>query len=92
MEWSELKLESESSFEEAAAAAKTLSYNPSNDELLKLYALYKQATVGDNTTARPGLLDLQGKAKWDAWTAVKNKSQDDAKAEYIAFVAELQKK
>ncbi|KAJ3348680.1 hypothetical protein HDU83_001083 [Entophlyctis luteolus] len=79
-------------FEQAAAAAKALSYNPTNDELLKLYALYKQATVGPNNTAAPGLFDLQGKAKWEAWNGVKNLSQDEAKAQYIAFVTVLQAK
>ncbi|KAJ3205943.1 hypothetical protein HDU82_004870 [Entophlyctis luteolus] len=91
-------------FEQAAAAAKALSYNPTNDELLKLYALYKQATVGPNTTGDISLIisrfillfsffvPQQGKAKWDAWTGVKDLSQDEAKAQYIAFVTELQAK
>ncbi|KAJ3061912.1 hypothetical protein HDU99_005400, partial [Rhizoclosmatium hyalinum] len=79
-------------FEAAAAAAKSLSYNPSNDELLALYGLYKQATVGDNTTERPGLFDLQGKAKWDAWEKNKGTSQADAEAKYIELVKSLQAK
>uniref|UniRef100_A0A915CY46 ACB domain-containing protein n=1 Tax=Ditylenchus dipsaci TaxID=166011 RepID=A0A915CY46_9BILA len=49
------------SFEEAAEQVKKLKKTPSNDELLELYALYKQATVGDNNTDKPGMLDMKGK-------------------------------
>ncbi|KAI9335128.1 acyl-CoA-binding protein [Obelidium mucronatum] len=79
-------------FADAAAAAKQLSYNPNNDELLKLYGYFKQGTVGDNTTDRPGMFDLQGKAKWDAWTANKGLSKEDAQAKYIQYVKDLQAK
>ena len=44
-----------------------------DDEMLKLYGLYKQATVGDVNTDRPGMLDFAGKAKWDAWSGNKGK-------------------
>ena len=60
--------------------------NLSNDELLTLYSLYKQATVGDCNTERPGMLDFKGKAKWDAWNGIKGKSQTDAKKEYVQTV------
>uniref|UniRef100_A0A7E4ZVY1 ACB domain-containing protein n=1 Tax=Panagrellus redivivus TaxID=6233 RepID=A0A7E4ZVY1_PANRE len=76
-------------FEEAAAKVKTLKASPSNDELLELYALYKQGTVGDNTTPKPGLLDPKGKAKWNAWDAKKGVSSADAKTQYIAKVEAL---
>ncbi|KAJ3027936.1 UNVERIFIED_CONTAM: Acyl-CoA-binding domain-containing protein 1 [Siphonaria sp. JEL0065] len=79
-------------FADAAAAAKQLSYNPSNDELLTLYGYFKQGTVGDNATERPGLFDLQGKAKWDAWTKNKGLSKEEAQAKYIEFVKSLQAK
>jgi acyl-CoA-binding protein len=45
-----------------------------NEEKLALYALYKQATVGDNETAKPGMFDLTGKAKWSAWADKKGAS------------------
>uniref|UniRef100_A0A3B5BCF2 Diazepam binding inhibitor, acyl-CoA binding protein n=1 Tax=Stegastes partitus TaxID=144197 RepID=A0A3B5BCF2_9TELE len=45
-------------------------------EMAELYGFYKQATVGDVNTERPGMLDLAGKAKWDAWFA--KKGQNDA--------------
>lgn len=62
---------------------------PNNDELLKLYGLYKQATVGDNTTDKPGIMDFKGKAKWQAWEDQKGVSQEQAEADYIALVDEL---
>ncbi|CEP63667.1 long-chain fatty acid transporter ACB1 LALA0_S08e07844g [Lachancea lanzarotensis] len=79
-------------FEQKAQAVKQLSSTPSNDDLLKLYGLFKQATVGDNTTTRPSALNFKDKYKWDAWEANKGKSQEDAEKEYIAFVDELQAK
>lgn len=77
-------------FNKAAEDAKKLPTRPSDDDLLKLYGLYKQATVGDCNTDRPGMLDFKGKAKWDAWNALKGKSKEDAENEYIAFVKKLQ--
>lgn len=61
----------------------------SNEELLALYALYKQATVGDCNTARPGMLDLKGKAKWDAWNAKKGVDKDQAKKEYAEYAEKM---
>ncbi|ORZ18649.1 acyl-CoA-binding protein [Absidia repens] len=76
-------------FNTAAEEVKTLAQTPSNDVLLELYALFKQATVGDNTTDRPGVFDMKGKAKWDAWTKIKGTSQEDAEKQYIALVQKL---
>ena len=76
-------------FEEAQAKVKTLTSRPSNDELLQLYALYKQGTVGDVSGKRPGMLDMKGRAKYDAWSKVKGKSADDAKAAYVSLVQKL---
>ncbi|CAB51338.1 putative acyl-CoA-binding protein [Schizosaccharomyces pombe] len=81
-----------STFEQAAADVKELKETPNSDELLKLYALFKQATVGDNNTEKPGLLDLKGKFKWNAWEELKGKSKEDAASEYISFVDELKTK
>jgi diazepam-binding inhibitor (GABA receptor modulator, acyl-CoA-binding protein) len=58
----------------------------SNDVMLELYALYKQATSGDATGSRPGMLDVKGRAKFDAWTKHKGKSKDAAMEQYIALV------
>lgn len=76
-------------FNAAAEKAKTFTKRPTDEELLKLYALFKQATVGDNNTSKPGMLDLKGKAKWEFWNKQKGKSQDVAKQEYIAFVEKI---
>ncbi|KAI8895199.1 acyl CoA binding protein-domain-containing protein [Globomyces pollinis-pini] len=77
-------------FEDAAAAVKNLATAPSNDDLLVLYSLYKQATIGDCNTSRPGMMDFTGKAKWDAWNALKGTSKEDAEAKYIEKVKSLQ--
>lgn len=76
-------------FDEAAEAVKGLATKPSDNDLLELYALFKQATVGDCNTAKPGMLDFKGKAKWDAWNGKKGVSQDDAKSQYVAKVQSL---
>ena len=77
-------------FEQAQADVKTLSSKPSNDDLLSLYALFKQGTVGDAAGAKkPGRFDLVGKAKYEAWTKVAGASADEAKMRYIAEVDRL---
>ncbi|KAK5985315.1 Long-chain fatty acid transporter [Trichostrongylus colubriformis] len=77
------------SFDEAASKVKSLKASPSNDQLLELYALFKQGTVGDNNTDKPGMFDLKGKAKWSAWDGKKGMSQDDAKKAYVELVEQL---
>jgi diazepam-binding inhibitor (GABA receptor modulating acyl-CoA-binding protein) len=57
-----------------------------NDTMLELYALYKQATTGDVDGSRPGMLDLRGRAKYDAWAKHKGESKDAAMEKYIALV------
>jgi len=79
-------------FENAAKKVKSLTKSPGNDELLKLYALYKQGTDGDVSGSRPGMFDLKGRAKYDAWAGAKGKTKDAARAEYIALVDGLVKK
>lgn len=76
-------------FESAVERSKTLTERPSNDVLLKLYALYKQGSEGDVNTERPGGFDFKNIAKWDAWKQQQGKSQEDARAEYVQFVNEL---
>ena len=73
-------------FEEAVIRSKTLKERPSNDLLLKLYALYKQVTEGDVAGDRPGGFDFKGAAKYDAWENQKGKSEEDAGSEYINLV------
>lgn len=76
-------------FEAATAASKNLKDRPDNDTMLKLYALFKQATTGDVEGKRPGFTDMIGRAKYDAWAAAKGKSTDDAMREYTALIASL---
>lgn len=57
-----------------------------NDVMLDLYALYKQASTGDVTGARPGMLDIRDRAKFDAWTKHKGMSRDAAMEAYISLV------
>ncbi|MBL7729053.1 MAG: acyl-CoA-binding protein [Dinghuibacter sp.] len=77
-------------FEEAAAESKTLSEKPSNDTLLKLYALYKQGSVGDVDSEPPANpFDFVGKAKYEAWLGQKGKTKETAMKEYIELVQYL---
>ena len=77
-------------FEAAVAAVGTLRKDPGNETKLRLYALYKQATEGDVQGKRPGMMDFVGRAKYDAWAALAGTSAEDAKADYVAKVSELQ--
>ena len=77
-------------FEAAKTASMELSERPNNAVLLKLYALYKQGSVGDNTESKPGLTDFVASAKWNAWNALKGTTQDDAKQQYIDLIASLE--
>jgi diazepam-binding inhibitor (GABA receptor modulator, acyl-CoA-binding protein) len=76
-------------FENAVTRSKELTKRPSNEELLSLYALYKQASEGDVTGDRPGGFDFKAIAKYDAWEELKGKSKDAAMNEYIALVDKL---
>ena len=76
-------------FEAAVADSKKLPERPSNDVLLQLYALYKQATDGDVEGKRPGFTDMIGRAKYDAWAAVKGTTSDDAMTRYVDLISSL---
>ena len=76
-------------FDQALADSKNLPERPDNMTLLKIYALYKQASAGDVDGKRPGFTDMVGRAKYDAWDALKGTSQDDAMQQYGDLIAEL---
>ena len=76
-------------FEDAVAQSKTLDERPDNMTLLRLYALYKQATGGDVDGERPGFTDMVGRAKWDAWNAQKGKDAATAMQEYVDLIESL---
>jgi diazepam-binding inhibitor (GABA receptor modulating acyl-CoA-binding protein) len=76
-------------FEAAQTRVKTLSRTPSSEELLELYSLYKQATAGDVSGSRPGMLDFKGRAKYDAWVTRKGLGKEAAMQAYVDTVARL---
>jgi acyl-CoA-binding protein len=76
-------------FEQAVADSKQLPEKPDNMTMLKLYALYKQATAGDVEGKRPGFTDMVGRAKYDAWAEAKGKTSDEAMQDYIDLVESL---
>ena len=77
-------------FNEAKSRVEKLEKRPSNDQLLALYAFFKQATEGDVSGARPGLLELKGRAKYDAWAGRKGLSKDEAMKKYVALVDKIE--
>jgi acyl-CoA-binding protein len=79
----------QSKFEAAVADSKSLPDRPDNATLLKLYALYKQATAGDVDGKRPGFTDMVGRAKWDAWNEIKGTGKDDAMKQYVSPIEDL---
>jgi diazepam-binding inhibitor (GABA receptor modulating acyl-CoA-binding protein) len=76
-------------FDQAQADSKNLSERPDNMTLLKIYALYKQASAGDCEGKRPGFTDMVGRAKFDAWDGLKGTSKDEAMQQYIDLIEEL---
>lgn len=76
-------------FAAAQVRVKQLSRTPASDELLELYAYYKQATAGNASGERPGMLDFKGRAKFDAWNARKGLSREDAMLAYVELVTKL---
>ncbi|XP_043691341.1 acyl-CoA-binding protein-like isoform X2 [Telopea speciosissima] len=76
-------------FDEYAVKAKTLPENTTNENKLILYGLFKQATVGQVNTSRPGMFSMTERAKWDAWKGVEGKSKDEAMSDYITKVKQL---
>jgi diazepam-binding inhibitor (GABA receptor modulator, acyl-CoA-binding protein) len=82
-------MELQQTFEHAVARSKELTRRPSNEELLQLYALYKQATEGDVQGDRPGGFDFKAIAKYDAWAEIKGKSREQAMTDYISLVDNL---
>ncbi|WP_034385530.1 acyl-CoA-binding protein [Deinococcus sp. YIM 77859] len=76
-------------FEQAQKDVQGLSRKPGNEVLLRLYALYKQGTVGDVTGDRPGGFDFVGGAKYDAWASLRGLSREAARREYVHLVETL---
>ena len=82
-------MESKSLFEKAVEDSKSLPVKPSNETLLNLYSLYKQATEGDVNDEAPAMFDFVAKAKYEAWSSLKGKTKEAAMQEYIKLVDNL---
>ena len=80
----------EDEFSRAQERVNKLSRRPSNDQLLDLYSLYKQAIVGNATGDRPGGFDFKGRAKWDAWKQRDGLSREEAMRQYVDLVERLE--
>lgn len=76
-------------FQQASVDVKGLSKRPSDEDMLSLYALYKQATEGDVSGKKPGFLDFVGRAKFEAWEALQGTSSNEAMQRYIDKVRSL---
>lgn len=76
-------------FTQAQKDVNQLAARPDNSTLLKLYALFKQATQGDASGERPGSFDFVARAKFDAWNVIKGTSEADAMQQYVDLVASL---
>lgn len=76
-------------FEAAVKRVNALPKAPGTSEMLELYGWYKQATAGDVSGSRPGMLDPRGRAKYDAWSKRKGTSADAARDGYVALAARL---
>jgi len=79
----------EEQFDLAIQSINNLRTKPSNDNLIKLYSFFKQAREGNVSFERPSILNLRGRAKWDAWKKLENMAKQDAMANYIALAYSL---
>lgn len=80
----------EKAFESARQASAELTQRPDNATLLRLYALYKQGSQGDNSQPSPSWSDMVARAKWDAWTALKGLPREQAMRQYIDLIDTLE--
>ena len=76
-------------FAAAQAEVKTLTKRPDNEDMLRLYALYKQGSEGDVKGPKPGFFDFVGSAKYEAWEKLQGTSQEDAQQQYVELVKKL---
>jgi len=76
-------------FQAAQTRVKGLTHTPPPEQLLALYSLYKQATAGDVSGKRPGMMDFKGRAKYDAWAKRQGMKAEEARQQYVALVAQL---
>ncbi|KAF8813336.1 acyl-CoA-binding protein [Phlegmacium glaucopus] len=84
---------SEAKFNKAVTIVQSLPKTPARpvEDQLFFYKYFKQATIGDNETAKPGIFDFTGKAKWEAWTSVKGTTKEEAWSQYVGKLLEILK-
>ncbi|MDR5813106.1 MULTISPECIES: acyl-CoA-binding protein [unclassified Caballeronia] len=83
--------EIEQQFVQAQTDVTELPERPGNLTLLRLYALFKQGSLGDIQGEKPGFTDIAGKFKFEAWEALKGTPADEAKARYVELVESLKR-
>lgn len=76
-------------FEQAQKDVTTLAERPDNQTMLQLYSLFKQATAGDVSGERPGMMDFINRAKYDSWEKLKGQGAEEAMQNYINVVKSL---
>ena len=76
-------------FEQASQDAQQLASRPDNQTLLRMYALYKQGSIGDVTGDKPSMTDMVGFAKWSDWNKVKGMTNVEAQQAYVDLVEDL---
>ena len=81
--------ELQAQFEQASQDVNQLSSRPDNQTLLRLYALFKQGSVGDVSGDKPSMTDMVGFAKWSAWNKLKGQTKEQAQQAYVDLVNEL---
>uniref|UniRef100_A0A834R2C7 Acyl-CoA-binding protein n=1 Tax=Sarcoptes scabiei TaxID=52283 RepID=A0A834R2C7_SARSC len=79
-------------FDEAVKKVRHLNQRPTDGELLQIYGLYKQATIGDCNIERPSVLDPKGRSKWDQWNSLRGFSKEQASNSYVDCVQNLLQK
>lgn len=84
-----MSIDLDAAFQAAVAQSTSLPEKPASLTLLRIYALYKQATQGDASGERPGMTDFVGRAKYDAWATLAGTSNDEAKQNYIDLIESL---
>lgn len=84
-----MSIDLDAAFQAAVAQSTSLPEKPASLTLLRIYALYKQATQGDASGERPGMTDFVGRAKYDAWATLAGTSSDEAKQNYIDLIESL---
>ena len=80
-----------SEFERAAEYVRKMPSRPetTNAVTLEFYGLFKQAKDGDNKEAQPWAIQVEARAKWEAWKAVEGKSKEEAMKAYVALLDKI---